>query len=373
MNLRNIKFKRFAKYAIRKTRIKIANYNKKRGGALILGAYDGYNAGDIALLRSSINIAEEKDLEYETKNIKRTNLKDINRENEIIFGGGATYTLRVAKNISQQSVSIDPSKVTLMGVDVQGADEHYSEGVVSFMNDMNWISVRQKKQKKILDRKVKGVVWHPDISFTLYHKFDRSGSDDKVMGINVMPFMAMRNGLKWKCYYPWSKLSEGEKGEQTKAKKLSEKYIKFMRSLVKQAIDRGYRVWHHPFALQDELFARSIFQGLNIKHQKYTPDLNKNIERFAEYSRMIASRLHAHIFAMMREIPIISFAYSHKCVSLFEDLKKSAPEKQLSRYNILQHEVEEIDLDSLLFHPGGMAENANSKVKKCIKEIEWDD
>lgn len=373
MDLRRIGFTNYVKYAIKKTKIRLADYRRGHGKVLIVGAYDGYNAGDMALMDSSVSIADKIGLSYRARNINNVDLGEVKKEQAIVFGGGATFTLSVAKQISQQNASINPSRVTLMGVDVQGADKHYSDGVVSFINDIKYISVRQKRQKEILDSKIKKeVVWHPDISFMLYGKFSRRLKRNTSLGVNVLPFMAMRDGLKWESYYPWKNLERNKKNRREEAK-ISKKYILLMRGLVKQAIDRGYDVWHHPFTLADELFARSIFRGLNVRHQKYTPYLSKNIERFNEYSGMIASRLHAHIFAMMKEIPIISFAYSHKCVSLFEDLEGPVPERQLSRYNILQHKVEEVDLESLWFHPGDMAENARSEVQNRIREIEWYD
>jgi polysaccharide pyruvyl transferase WcaK-like protein len=367
--LRNIKIKEAVKYAARKIKVYATHKYAKKGEAVILGAYDGQNAGDMVLLRCAKQISADTSTSYEIGKIKDIEYKRIKNKNKIIFGGGATYTLEIAKNLAEREENIRPDRIILLGVDVQGAKNLYSEEIEKFMKKMRWISVRQKRQKDILKSRFSNVVWHPDISFKIEGKFKKKKTTKKILGVNVMPFMVMREKLKWKPRFPWSSLGKSSKKDK-KAEKMSKKYIRLMRRLVREAISKGYEVRHHPFAIEDEIYAKSLFRGIGVKHLKYTPNVKKNIERFDSYNKTIVTRLHAHIFSMMGRKPMISFAYSRKCISLFEDLNVKTGKRQIKRYNMDEYKVNKAGLEELWIETKKADARAKNIVNESLKKLE---
>lgn len=361
MDTRSIGFVDLVLYIIQKISSKQKADRKSGYNRVIVGAYDGCNVGDMALKLASRMITDaynESHEELVKGEFKHSSLSD---KKNIVYGGGATFTLEEAKKIS--SSDVEPKKVSLLGVDVQGAKNKYDKVITSFLKNTDWISVRQKRQKKILEKEIDHVKWHPDISFLLKDMFQEKRNKG-VIGVNVIPFMSRRRKLRWVENYPWSNLSnKNSKDLKRDANVKSKKYVEIMRLLVKQALSRGYKVWHHPFTPADYLFASSIFDGLDVEHHTYSPDVKTNIRRFEKYSKMIATRLHSHIFAIMSEIPLISFAYSRKCYSLFEDIDGFGYDKQLGRRNISKKDLNEIDIENMWYDTSKMADAAHKVVK----------
>lgn len=70
----------------------------------------------------------------------------------------------------------------------------------------------------------------------------------------------------------------------------------------------------------DEQFAADLFEGLDVTLKPFRNDPAHRIRQIAGMERFIATRLHAHIFAILAQTPFLSISYAGKCKLLQEDL-----------------------------------------------------
>lgn len=365
---RRIRYRDLFLYLYHKTNVKISRLKTRNlTGKCIVGAYDGQNLGDMALRMASKAIFDNG--AYGTYDIKSCSYS--NSVENLIYGGGATFTLAEAKRLSDSSVN--PSKVSLVGVDVQGAKSKYTPQIIDYLRNVKFISVRQKWQRAMLESTLKReVVQHPDISFALNNKFtSKSRSRSNVLCVNIVPFMVMRKGLTWDFEYPWANFSSASDASlKEKAKSLNSRYVYLVRNLVKDAIKKGLRVVHHPFELADYLYAPQVLGDLEVELLPYVKSVNKNISRFSNYEAIIATRYHAHIFAIMQDIPVVSLAYAMKCESLFDDLGMVGHEdRQVRIKNESESLPEDMALDNLMIYPEGIGGVAGGKLHEALKSV----
>jgi polysaccharide pyruvyl transferase WcaK-like protein len=97
-------------------------------------------------------------------------------------------------------------------------------------------------------------------------------------------------------------------------------YKKTIRGITKAHLDRGWNVKHTPFTPDDEMYAKYIFNGLNVELQSFSPDPMKVIKSISSSYKMIGSRFHAHVFSFICDTPFLSLSYAPKCRLLWQDL-----------------------------------------------------
>lgn len=98
-------------------------------------------------------------------------------------------------------------------------------------------------------------------------------------------------------------------------------YVSYFRAVIRHFISEGWQVEHLPFTPEDDFFAREML-GVerSVKFHDYSasPEHVMNHIRSADY--LIASRFHAHVFAIAAEVPVFSISYAKKCSDLWKEL-----------------------------------------------------
>jgi polysaccharide pyruvyl transferase WcaK-like protein len=183
--------------------------------------------------------------------------------------------------------------------------------------------------------------------------------------------MVLKKGLVWEYHYPWGKLKNENKSDLIRsAKTKNTKYLSIVNKVVEWASNKGYEIWHHPFSLSDYLYAKTVLGNKNIRQLRFTNSINKNIRRFDNYSLFFATRLHSHIFSIMREIPIISFAYARKCISLLKDLDVEGSENQFSRFDLERRLKGGVEINSSIINTNGVHKRAEETLRSRLSNFE---
>lgn len=287
----------------------------------IVGGYHGVNLGDLALGKSVQNILDEMDLSSGLQTIYNLDRWSWPICEYYIIGGGAVgYEDSLKKLINKTSDSA-LSKIAFLGVDFN--EDSYSDIVINVLKKCAWISCRneiQKEKLRLLTGR-KDIIFHPDLAFS-YRKDDskrmRESHKNKTLLINVVPLYGNLVGGK---YVP-NKVYEKERPElYQNYQRMIESYRHGIRTLVEENLQLGYRIETIPFTPADELVAREMMEGFEVKHNHYSDNLDKMFKKIGEAQRVFATRYHATIFALKAGAEIIPMAYATKNERLFTELK----------------------------------------------------
>lgn len=76
-----------------------------------------------------------------------------------------------------------------------------------------------------------------------------------------------------------------------------------------------------PLATPDEIFARSILSDLPVEFEPFANNPLRLMRSVSACTRIIATRYHAHVFALTLGVPLTSISYYPKCSDLWADLE----------------------------------------------------
>lgn len=299
----------------------------------ILGCYHRFNVGDMALGISIQRIAESKSVSSQLKSIHRDDYLKYSNTRSIVLGGGSITLPENFKKLKKlMSLSrIEPINVAIIGVDLN--TQYFSEEIVAFLKEVQFVSYRclyehnktELNLQKVLDRN--DIVFHPDLAFSLYSdtqktepEFIANKNQLKILGINIYPWYFSLKGGKWVSEDHSSSYFGISSMYQPDHSLLGSEYIKLLMEIIRFYQDSGYIVHHIPFAVEDDLFAKSILRNSNVIFHSYTSNPDNVLKKMSNFSLFVGTRLHANIFALIQRVPLISIAYGMKCENLFVDL-----------------------------------------------------
>lgn len=291
----------------------------------VVGAYHGGNLGDMALGRSVADFLLSKNVKPGLQTI--FNLEKWPTAPNAIIGGGAIGNSNSFKGVSERYKG-KYQNVAIVGVDF--TEKKYPESILKMIREASFVSCRSKQQADNLE-KISGrdnIPFHPDLAFSLKVDFCRQNrvkattgrsNSSKVLLINVLPLFAdVRQGkIEPKEEH---RLERPDLYENGAFKRMHDTYKLVIRELITGALVEGYRVETIPFTPQDEEYAEIILDGLEVIHTKYNPEPDLMLQKMMGASEILATRLHALIFALKVGKPFYPIAYSYKNEQLLESL-----------------------------------------------------
>lgn len=300
----------------------------------ILGCYHRLNVGDMALGVSIQKIAEEQNVSTKIESIHRNDCFKYAKTDSIIFGGGSITTPDNFEKL-KKSMSLakkKPKNVAIVGVDLNA--QYFSDDILELLQEVNFISYRcfyGHKESQLNIQKILGrsdTIFHPDLVFGLYSsdlqqeaQLVENQNKPKILGINIYPWYLVLNRGKWIAkdlssnYFGISSMSQPDYIS------LNSDYIKLLLEMIAYYQSLGYEVHHIPFAVEDDLFARTVFGNSSIFFHKYTSTPSSVLRKVSNCSLFVGTRLHANIFSLIQRVPLISIAYGMKCENLFGDIE----------------------------------------------------
>lgn len=345
----------------------------------ILGCYHRFNVGDMALGISIQRIAESKNVSSQLKSIHRDDYLKYSNTLSVILGGGSITLPENFKKLKKlMSLSrLEPINIAIIGVDLN--TQYFTEEIVAFLREVQFISCRclynktELNLQKVLDRN--NIVFHPDLAFSLYSdtqkiepEFLENKNKPKILGINMYPWYSSLKRGKW-VSEDHSRSYFGDSSRyQLDYSYLSIEYIKLFMEIIRFYQDLGYVVHHIPFAVEDDLFARSILRNTNVIFNNHTSNPYNVLKKMSDFSLFVGTRLHANIFALIQGIPLISIAYGKKCENLFVDL--GIPHNnQITHENFIQNNGKHdffLDIDPVVL-PHKKLHKLSSDVKFSVE------
>ena len=97
-------------------------------------------------------------------------------------------------------------------------------------------------------------------------------------------------------------------------------YLWLVARLARAWRQRGWTVRSIPLSGLDAQVARAALAGTGAELLPFHADPAVALRRIAGCERVVASRLHAHVFALRTGTPVHSIASAHKCQALWSDL-----------------------------------------------------
>lgn len=316
--------------SIIKQRIKNPQWN-------ILGAYHCLNVGDMSLGKA-IELLLAKEGLFSAHLISLPHYKRYVPAKFTILGGGAIMQPNNLYKLWELSRG-NQCKTAIVGVDIGNISDEYR----SFIRELNCVSCRgyhlNNEQRESLQKRIgRKVIFHPDLAFSLYSNHSNLSDDceQKKIGINLLPWHFRLKKSKW-IPEDCSRNYFGRFSKQEGNINLGKNYIQLIKEVISYYKSMGYVVYHFPFAIEDDLFARTVLSQMDVIFLKYSSDPEIVLDRMNKLSLFIATRLHAHIFALIKQVPLLSIAYGTKCESLFRYIQKQSSD-QITQNDFLRLE-----------------------------------
>ncbi len=273
----------------------------------VAGRYVGNNVGDTALKEAAVHVAETEGVDYGVQMtvFRKFGFSFYPRCEGLLVAGGALGQNDLIEYIAER-YGDDPRRVALWGIDFTPPSE-LSERSLSFLGQIGGISCRSTAQARRYEEVLgRPVTYHPDNAFC--HPAGQEAGTNiagrKELGINLVPFTEV--GI-----IP---------GQDDRKQSAAAAYRTAVRQALEAFLEAGYAVTHVPFTPADEHFAGEILRGLEVTQEPFRDRPAEVIGQIAGFERFIATRLHAHIFAVLAGTPFFSIAYAGKCERLQEDL-----------------------------------------------------
>lgn len=297
-------------------------------GGIDLGIAGGYhcgNLGDMAL-GEAVRLHA---LHYFRKPGLQTiyNLHRWPRAKSLIVGGGAVaYGGPLAAIASLYRDA--PQRVAMFGVDFN--DLEALETYKDFYSNVHWLGCRSSGQAEALKKVLPNasIGWTYDLVFSLARTPQArdaaaipSSKRKKIFGINMVPFFVKHNGSRFIPGTNYARELQGERPDiEGRIEVLAAAYCQWMRSAVDEMLRAGYRVVHFPFTPQDDGYARSCLQDLNVSFRRYDHAPLPVLQALGQCRAFLSSRYHSLIFSLITATPLVAFEYASKCSRLLDDI-----------------------------------------------------
>lgn len=278
----------------------------------IIGGYHGINAGDLALGESVKQQIECRGFSSGLQTIYNLDKWKWPLTDYAIIGGGAVgYNDSMEKIYNRYKDRL--CNVAILGVDFN--EKIISDKCMNLLINARWVSCRSEEQTVRLANLInrENIHTHPDIAFSL--NFDQITPhenrkfEQKLMMVNVLPIYGkVVNGT----IVPNMQYSIERPELYRNWPKMFDRYCRYIRLVVENALNNGYQVQTIPFAKMDEEAGKIILKGLPVFHNKFLPDPFLIARRMAHAKVILATRFHATVFGLKLGLDIIPFAYAKK-------------------------------------------------------------
>lgn len=201
--------------------------------------------------------------------------------------------------------------VVLWGVEVFGDDESIDWHGIRQTTVRTYRSMRRAKELGCADPMIA-----PDAVWLLndFGRGRRGRSERPILGINAT---CWPKNLYFKAMTAALSDDENEKLVQ---------FVVWLRVLTKNALRHGWAIQFVPFEIDDYYFSKSImrdFVSSRVEILRYSNDPFAVLKSMTAFDLFVATRYHAHIFALKAQAPLVSVPYSFQVASLGKEFNWS--------------------------------------------------
>lgn len=244
----------------------------------------------------------------------------------VIVGGGGILGSRL-----RGKIAATPAPVAILGVDVFGVDNTLSSNV-------RYASARSEAGvARLRDLGAETPAYAPDVVWAVplvWPTVFEDSIESLESGARPRPTLGI-NVTAWPRKLHYRQVQRLSRGDETSEDwTVITEYTRAIRSIAELYLSRGWNVEAVPFAIDDELLARKLFDGTKVRVHRFSLDARKVLARLRTYNRFVATRYHSHVFALAAGTSVLSIAYGRKCEELW-DYYRWPDEAQVGRKEIL--------------------------------------
>lgn len=298
-----------------------------QGAVAVVGAYHCRNLGDMTLARAVSRALRGAGRSHSLRDVHR--LHRYPAAQATIFGGGATAVPALLEAYCARCDAV-PARTVLAGMDFRADADRFPARVLDLLASAAAVSVRSRRQQERLGQQLArdDVAFQWDLAFASGLQVDEPAGREArapVLGLNVLPFFMEYRGGQFQpghALEQWYRSTGSEIAGHVRT--LGPAYVDFVREVVRAHASRGYRVVHIPFALEDGWFARTFLAGTGVEFRPFSLRPDRVLAELRTCSVFLATRYHAHVYALMAGVPLLSFQYAEKVRDLWDDLGLAA-------------------------------------------------
>lgn len=343
---------------IRRGRHALAPYVQRLSGKpdlVVLGFNSGANIGDLALTETVEQFCAKEGIRayrQDLSHLQRWKHFDVPA---LVAGGGVLHT----DVIAQLAGRYRPDRVAIVGADhwsMKGIERHRD-----WLKRVAFFSSRSERfaraAAEVLGRP--GIATHPDLVFGAEWDGEIASDRSDSIGINCLPLYRSQHQCRWETWISKTDPFIQQANAEMRA------YDELLAKLAEWARTRSRRVVHIPFTPEDHAFALAILRPLGIECAQYSASPRRTASMIRSCKTVIATRLHAKIFAYGLGVPCIEVNYSQKCIDLCQTLHGSGSGRT-SQVDF-QHHGESF-FRRLVDQPSGVDAGKASELKSQVQE-----
>lgn len=303
-------------------------------GPTIVGCYNTSNVGDRSFATVLHELSAQSGAGFDMASYGAMSPSHWSRP--LLIGGGGLLNGQVDTPLTR--LLLDPrrsgaARMAMVSIATSYGVAPLRDGLKAALSSAGLLAVRDSVTAEWLRSELpdREILQHPDIAFLLPELcgWQAPVRQPGSIGINIMPVLLERTRGAWR---PKAKLSEAfhraSPSVAAQGTATAEAYLTIVRQTVIALIQKGHRLVHIPFALEDDGLARALLQGTGVTFKPFNADPHAVLTDVASCEAFIATRFHGHVFALATGTPLHSLPYSDKCSLLLRDLGlPAAPEE----------------------------------------------
>lgn len=287
----------------------------------VVGGYHGGNLGDMALGESVMERLHEKGISAGMQTIY--NLEKWPKTRYSIMGGGAIGYVSALRKLAARHKGYD--RLAILGVDFPEAA--YPGDCIGLLNQAPFVSCRSQDQAGYLQYLTGGNRFraHPDLVFSFQKNFCANRRNEelpsgrqKILLVNVLPLFGY---VKNNRILPAEGYRQYKPSLYDNFDAMHANYRDFISGRIDEALAAGWLVQTIAFTPADAVYARLIISNPSVQHLPYDSSPLKMLSRIAAADQVVATRLHATIFALKLGKRLTPIAYAEKNELLFAELE----------------------------------------------------
>ncbi len=274
-----------------------------------------------------------------------------------------------------------PERVAACGINPVYNVGGFPQPLLDAIRKTAYLSVRSKSGAALLRNVLArpDVAYHPDPAFCLFTNVPAplavASRQPRRMAISLMTFYLSVQRRRVFAADATMKTVVADPEFRQHIETAGEVYIEVMRRTVRQALAQGWEVLNIPFSEVDAMFADAVLGDLNVRRIPYSRDYRGVIAVLQTCRKYLAARFHSHVFGFVAGTPVVSLAYSGKCVELWKDLGLD-PGLQVGRIDLCRdpaassRKLLEVDGVTLpLTTLGSLADAARSGIRNAYAAV----
>jgi polysaccharide pyruvyl transferase WcaK-like protein len=295
-------------------------------GPTVVGCYNTSNVGDSSFATVLKALSAERGAGFDQASYGAVSPSQWSRP--LLIGGGGLLNGQVETPLTRLLLEPRRSRtapLAMVSIATSYGVAPLRDELKAALSSARLLAVRDSVTANWLQAELPGaaVVQHPDIAFLLPELagWRAPARQAGTIGINIMPVLMERTGGAWR---PKKSLSaafhRASPRVAAQGTATAEAYLSIVRQTVIALVQRGHRVVHVPFAMEDDGLARALLQGTGIAFNPFSEEPHRVLTAVASCEGFIATRFHGHVFALATGTPLHSLPYSDKCSLLLSDL-----------------------------------------------------